>query len=319
MVGKELTRWLVHHDCPVVRLVRRPVKDKLSEIFWDPEKGELDGSKLVGFDAVIHLAGENVASGLWTSKKKQAIMDSRVKSTDLLVKTIESLKEKPKVFISSSGINIYGQNQDEDPPFTEDSPESGKDYLSDVVRKWESASKVLSMVDVRVCHLRFGAILSPTGGLLKKVLPIFKFAAGGRLGNGKQMMSWVSLNDVVKSIWHILNNAEVKGAVNVCSPETVSNKQFTKALAKAVGLPAIFPAPSFIINGIFGEMAENLMLVSIKCAPLKLVSSGFEFEHSDLRICLNDLLDSDVAEVVVTDKKDKDEGKDDKADEAEKK
>lgn len=319
MVGKELTRWLVHQDCPVVRLVRCPVKDKLSEIFWDPDKGELDASKLVGFDAVIHLAGENVASGLWTAKKKQAIMDSRVKSTELLVKTIESLKEKPKVFISSSGINIYGQNLADDPPFTEDSPETGKDYLSDVVRKWEGASKPLSKAGVRVCYLRFGAILSPKGGLLKKVIPVFKFAAGGRLGNGKQMMSWVSLNDVVKSIWHTLNNSEVQGAVNVCSPETVSNKQFTKALAKAVGLPAIFPSPSFVINGIFGEMAENLMLSSIKCAPLKLVSSGFEFEHSDLRICLNELLDSDVAETVVVDKKDKDDAKDDNAEEAEKK
>ena len=174
MLGTAMTKWLVRHDYPVVKLVRRPVKDKISEVYWDPIKKEIDYSKLLDFDAVIHLAGENVASGLWTVNKKKKIMDSRVLSTNFLVEIIEQMSVKPKVFISASGINIYG-NTSEDEPFTEKSPALGKDYLSKVVQKWEAAAESLKHKNIRTCHLRMGAVLSPTGGLMKKILPVFKF------------------------------------------------------------------------------------------------------------------------------------------------
>ena len=299
MLGTALTKWLVRQGYPVVKLVRRPVKDKICEVFWDPVKKEVDHSKLLDFDAVIHLAGENVASGLWTSGKKKKIMDSRVQSTEFLVEVIDKMAVKPKVFISASGINVYGNNSSEDEPFSEKSPALGKDYLSEVVKKWEAAAKPLKMKGIRTCHLRLGAVLSPTGGLLKKVLPIFKFGAGGRLGSGKQMMSWIDLEDAVGSVWHCLQTEEIEGAVNLVAPECVSNKAFTKALAKAVGMPAIIPTPEFILSGFLGDMAECLMLSSIKCAPLKLVENGYQFKYPTLRESLNFQLKSEVPEDVV--------------------
>ena len=292
MIGKALSEFLIRHECPVVKLVRKPVTNDVTEIFWDPEKGELDESKLKEFDAVIHLGGYSVAHKVWTSRIKKRILNSRVKSTRLLAEKLASLKTKPKVFVVASGMNVYGHTKDEEEPFTESSKLNGTDFLSEVVREWEDATKPASDAGIRVVNTRFSAVLGRRGGLLKKILPVFKMAAGGKLGNGKQIMSWVDLDDVIGVIWHCLQSETIEGPINVVAPNPVSNKEFTKALSKAVGLPAFIPVPEFIIKTVFAEMGEALMLSSIKCSSEKL--GDYEFKHPTIRESLNNQLGTSV-------------------------
>ena len=292
MVGSALSEFLIRHDCPVVKLVRRKVTNDITEIFWDPEKGELDESKLEEFDVVIHLGGFNIAKKIWTSRIKKKILESRVKSTALLADKISKLNNKPKVFITASGMNIYGYTEDGDEAFTESSKELGQDFLADVVRKWEGAAKPAADAGIRLIHARFSAVLGKEGGLLKKVLPIFRMAAGGRLGKGHQIMSWVDIDDAVGVLWHCLQEESISGPVNVASPNPVTNRAFTKALAKAVGLPAFLPMPEFLIKTFFAEMGEVLMLSSIKCESTKL--KEFKFKYPTIRESLNNQLGVDV-------------------------
>ncbi|MCM8524964.1 MAG: TIGR01777 family oxidoreductase [Lentisphaeraceae bacterium] len=292
MIGSSLSEFLIRHECPVVKLVRRKVSNDITEIYWDPEKGELDESKLEEFDAVIHLGGFNIAKKVWSSKVKKRILETRVKSTQLLAEKISKLKNKPKVFITASGMNIYGYTKGDAEPFTEKSKETGHDFLADVVRQWEAATKPAKDADIRVIHARFSAVLGKEGGLLKKVLPIFRMAAGGRLGKGHQIMSWVDIDDAVEILWHCLQNESISGPVNVASPNAVTNREFTKALAKAVGLPAFLPMPEFMIKTIFAEMGEVLMLSSIKCVSSKL--GDYEFKYPTIRESLNNQLGVNV-------------------------
>lgn len=285
MIGRALSEFLIRNECPVVKLVRRPVQNDITEIYWDPEKGELDEKKLGEFDAVIHLGGYNIAQKVWSSRVKKRILNSRVKSTELLASKLASLKSKPKTFIVASGMNVYGYTKEGDEAFTESSKLNGTDFLSSVVREWEAASKAASNAGIRVVNARFSAVLGKSGGLLKKMLPVFRMAAGGRLGNGKQIMSWVDLNDAVGIIWHCMQNEDIRGPVNVTAPNPLSNKEFTKALSKAVGLPAFLPVPEFIIKTVFAEMGEVLMLSSIKCASEKL--GDYEFKYPTVRESLN--------------------------------
>ena len=292
MVGKALSEFLIRNDCPVVKLVRRPVTNELTEIYWNPDKGELDESLLKEFDAVVHLGGFNVAKKVWTPRVKKTILESRVKSTKLLSEKLASVSDKPKVFITASGMNIYGYTTDPEKPFTENSPENGQDFLSDVVKEWEGATKAAKDAGIRVVHARFSAILGKSGGLIKKVLPIFRMAAGGKLGNGKQIMSWVDLDDAVGILWHCLQTEAIKGPVNVATENPITNKEFTKALAKAVGLPAFLPMPAFFVKTIFAEMGEVLMLSSISCKSSKL--DEYKFKFPTIRESLNNQLGANV-------------------------
>ena len=303
MVGKALASYLVDQECPVVKLVRQPVKDELTEIFWDIDQKKLDEKKLEGFDAVVHLGGANIANKAWTRKYKKLIMDSRVKSTELLVDRLSKLKKKPKVLIVASGLNIYGQTLKDAEPFSEFSAEKGTDFLADVVKEWEKAAKKATDAGIRVCFMRFGAVIGPGGGLLKTVLPIFRWAAGGKMGNGKQKLSWVGLEDAVAAIHHCIKDDTFNGPVNVCTENPVSNKEFTKAMAKAVGMPAFFPVPTFAVRTLFGEMGEILMLSSIAAAPEKLLKSGFEFSQPTMRECLNYQLKVDIEDPNASDTK----------------
>lgn len=297
MIGQALTTYFIQRDCPVVHLVRRPVKDELCEIFWDPLKGELDVKELEGFDVVINLAGLSII-GLWTPKRKRLLLESRVHGTSLLADKLSKIESKPAVFINASGINIYGRNTLEEEGFSEESTEDGKDYLARVIRRWEAAAQNLVDVGVRVCHLRMGAVLSPSGGMLGKMLKAFRLAAGGRIGKGAQALSWVSLEDVTEIIWHLIEREELEGPINVVAPEPVSNKEFTATLAKAVSMPAFFHIPAFLVRILLGEMGETLMLSSIKCQPKKLLDSGFEFKLGTLKECLASQLNVSFEEKV---------------------
>ena len=276
LVGSALTSFLTTGGHTVRRLVRREPKSA-DEFRWDPAAGKLDGNAVEGVDAVVHLAGEGIASGRWTKSQKERITKSRVEGTSLVVDAIRGAKEKPKTLLCASAIGWYGPRGDEE--ITEES-ETGGGFLSKVCRDWEAQSRRVD--DVRVARMRFGVILSPAGGALKKMLLPFKLGAGGRLGTGKQWMSWIALDDVVGAIHHVLFNEELNGVINFVAPNAVTNEEFTRVLAKVLGRPAFLPAPAFAVRLALGEMAEELLLTGQHVFPKKLEESGYEFAHPEL-------------------------------------
>lgn len=240
-----------------------------------------------GVHAVIHLAGENIAEGRWSPQKKAAIRDSRVGGTKALSDQIASAEEKPKVFISGSAIGFYGDRADES--LTEKSP-LGTGFLPEVCAEWEDQTKSASDAGVRTVHLRTGIVLSSQGGALKKMLPPFKMGGGGILGNGKQYMSWISIQDMVGAILHVLEQDEISGAVNMVSPNPHTNKVFTKVLGKVLKRPTIMPLPAFAARLMFGEMADALLLSSTRVLPNVLLETKYQFKHPDLESALRAVL-----------------------------
>lgn len=291
LVGKALVSFLEKADHEVFTLVRStPKSDK--EILWRvPESiqdpGFIEAAALEGFTAIIHLAGENIASKRWTKQQKQKIYDSRILGTKFLVNELLKLDKPPQVLISASATGFYGHS--EALHFTENSAH-GLGFLANTCLDWENAAKKAETKEIRVVNSRFGIILDPKSGALAKMLPIFSLGAGGILGNGRQWMSWISIDDVVKALYHCLIHENISGAVNLVSPEAVTNQEFTKTLAKVLKRPALFPAPAFALNLILGEMAEALLLSSARVEPKVLKNTGFKFEFSNLEEALRHLL-----------------------------
>ncbi|HYM19366.1 MAG TPA: TIGR01777 family oxidoreductase [Candidatus Kapabacteria bacterium] len=282
-IGSALTERLQSGGHNVVRLVRSP---SIPGIIWNPVKREIDSSRLEGFDAVVNLSGESI-NGRWTAKKKRAILESRIVTGEFLTELIGQMKQKPTAYISASAIGYYGNRGDEE--LTELSA-PGDDFLADVCIKWEAASKPMMNEGIRVVHIRNGLVLSPNGGALQKLLTPFKLGLGGPVGSGKQWWSWVGLDDLVRAYEFVITNANVSGAVNGVAPNTVRNKEFVKALGKALHRPVIFPLPSLAIKLGFGEMGESLLLGSQRVIPKVLMESGFEFTHSYLERCLSSMV-----------------------------
>ena len=276
LVGSQLHSMLTQQGHSVYRLSR----SKKAPICWDPERGEIDKSILEGFNAVIHLAGENIASGRWTAEKKARIRESRIKGTKLLSETLASLASPPEVLISASAIGFYGDRGDE--VLNEDSAR-GTGFLSELCEEWESATEAARERGIRVATLRIGVVLSSEGGALTKMLPPFQMGAGGRLGSGEQYMSWVSLNDLVGIVEHVLGHKELIGAINAVAPNPVRNKQFTSALGASLHRPTIFPVPEPVLNFLLGEMANELLLSSAKVQPKKLLDSHYVFQDPEIQ------------------------------------
>lgn len=294
MLGNALRYALVPRGHSWSMLVRRPVQDPDREVFWDIPGGKLDVNHLAGSHAVVHLAGENVGEGRWSAKKKQKILRSRIDSTKLLADSIAKMKLKPKVFVCASAIGIYPDQRklpdDEQGPLTEDSPH-GDGFLADVCKQWEAACKPIADQGIRVVNLRFGVILSPKGGALAKLLLPFKVGAGGKLGNGRQVMSWVSLPDAANAVIFALENESVEGPVNVVAPKPVTNEEFTKTLGSILVRPTFAAVPGFAAKLAFGQMADEMLLASQTVAPTKLKAAGFGFQHGDLEKALRAVLD----------------------------
>ena len=240
-----------------------------------------------GADAVVHLAGENIAAGRWTAEKKRKIKDSRVKGTAQLAKQITLSKEKPSVFICASAIGYYGEREDEK---LDESSEMGTGFLPEVCKEWEDASQPVEEAGVRTVRLRTGIVLSSDGGALQKMVTPFKLGGGGILGSGAQYMSWISLDDEVAIIRYLIDNPNISGAVNLVSPHPVRNKEFTKSLGKVLKRPTILPMPAFAARLLFGEMADALLLCSTQVYPGKLLQSGYEFKHPTLETALRSIL-----------------------------
>ena len=276
-----------HTVRPVVRSDGGP-----STVRWDPAAGTIDAGALAGVDAVVHLAGAGIGDKRWTDARKEVVLRSRVDGTTLLSRTIAGLDPKPAVLLSASGISVYGDRGDE--VQTEACP-SGSGFLAEVVDAWEASTAAASEAGIRVAHLRSAVVLDQGGGALAKQLPLFRFGLGGRLGSGEQWFPWISLDDEVGAITHLLTS-EVSGPVNLVAPEQVTNARFTEVLASVLGRPAILPIPRFGPSLLLGrELAEQLLFWSVRAAPEVLLADGYRFVHPTLEGSLRAVLDRPAA------------------------
>ena len=281
LIGSALVAVLEADGAEVTRLVRSTPKP--GEIEWHPNQDEMDPARLEGFDAVINLAGENVASGRWTDEQKKKIHDSRVNGTHLLSEAMAKLSKKPRVFLCASATGFYGDRDDE---VLDEHSDSGGGFLAGVCREWEMATEPAAAAGVRVVNLRFGVILSKNGGMLAKLLTPFKMGMGGKVGSGKQFISWVAIDDAVDAIKLALRDETFRGPVNVVSPNPVSNEVFTKTLGHVLSRPTALAMPAFAARLAFGEMADEMLLASQMVVPKRLNDAGFEFKYPELEPAL---------------------------------
>ncbi len=283
-IGSALVAALTAAGHQVTRLVRRPAG--AGEVRWDIEAGTIDAGGLEGHDAVVHLAGENIA-GRWSAAKKQRIRDSRVNGTRLLAEALAKLSRRPRTLICASAIGYYGNRGDE--KLRENSP-PGRGFLAESCVAWEAAAKPAADASLRVVHLRIGVVLHPAGGALKQMLLPFKLGLGGVVGSGQQYMSWIALDDLIGIFQHALANDSLRGPANSVAPNPVTNREFTKTLGNVLSRPTIFPMPAFAARLAFGEMADELLLSSTRVEPVRLSASGFRFAHPQLEPALRHLL-----------------------------
>ncbi len=285
LLGRAVSRLLSTSGHNVVPLLRqgRPGGRGLR---WDPDRGQIESTQLHNFDAVIHLAGENIA-GRWSEEKKRRIRDSRVKATRTLCQALARRPTPPRVLVAASGVNYYGDRGEE--LLTEDSP-PGEGFLPEVCVQWEAATQPAVEAGIRVVNLRFGMVLSTEGGALPKMLRPFRFGLGGPFGSGRQFMSWITLDDAVSIIRFAVEDEALQGPVNAVSPNPVPNREFARTLGAVLHRPALLPFPGFAARAVLGEMAEELLLSSIRAAPRRLEDAGYEFKWPDLRNALEAVL-----------------------------
>jgi hypothetical protein len=278
LIGSTLCRRLAQDGTRVLRLVRREARHA-DERSWDPDRGELAPAALDGVDALVHLGGESVAGGRWTSERKQRIRDSRLKSTALLADAFRRAAHPPRVFVCASAIGYYGNAARE--TFTEASP-AGAGFLPELCVEWERAAEPARDAGARLVHARIGIVLSRNGGALASLLPIFRLGLGGPVGNGRQWMSWINLHDVVEALGFALLRDELQGPVNLTAPSPATNAEFTRALARVLKRPAFFPVPAVMIRLLYGEMGARLIVEGNRVLPQRLLEAGFRFEHGTL-------------------------------------
>jgi uncharacterized protein (TIGR01777 family) len=286
-IGSALVSYLSQQGHRVTRLLRSQPRSGVDAVRWDPAAGLMEPRGLDGVEAVVHLAGESIASGRWTARKKAAIRDSRVLGTRRLCESLTRLTSPPKTVVCASAIGYYGHRGEE--WLTEESA-SGTGFLAEVCREWERAAEPALQRGVRVVHLRIGLVLSPSGGVLAKLLPLFRAGLGGPLGSGAQYMSWIALEDLLEVIQHALRMPGLRGAVNAVAPTPVTNRGFTRLLGCVLHRPAVLPAPSFALRLALGEMADELLLAGARVVPEKLLASGYPFRYPELEGALRHLL-----------------------------
>ena len=288
LIGSALVERLQREGHQVTRVVRH-ADPAPGEITWDPQRGRIDAVGLEGHDAIVHLAGESLM-GVWTREKMARIRESRVAGTRLLAGAIAGLQRKPAVLVSGSALGYYG-NRPFSEPVDETAPR-GTGFLAETAELWEQAAEPAARAGVRVAYARTSLVLSRRGGMLEVVLPIFRLGLGGQLGDGTQPWSWITLEDEVRAILHIIAHNELRGPVNLAAPGAVTNAEFTHALASALHRPALFKVPAFALRLVNEEFANDMMLGGVRMVPNKLLNSGFTFEHPDLRTALPALLES---------------------------
>ncbi len=281
LIGSAIVRALESHGHEIRPLVRRAAQTPL-EISWNPEQGTIDAARMNAADAVLHLAGENIAQR-WTPDVKRRIRDSRVQGTTLIAETLASLDAKPRVLVSGSAIGIYGDRGDET---LDESSAPGAGFLADVCREWEAATAAAADAGIRVVNVRTGLVLSSDGGALAKLLPLFRLGMGGKLGSGKQWMSWIALAEYVEAIGFLLRNDQLAGPFNLVAPNPVTNAEFTRVLGYVLGRPEFINVPRFALHLAMGEMADQTVLASQHVRPRKLLEAGFPFSYPTLESAL---------------------------------
>lgn len=290
-VGKAVVAALESDGHQVIRLVRAdpgraPAQGRDGTASWDPSSGAVDTARLQGIEAVVHLAGENVAGGRWHARRKAAIHESRGPATERLCRELAKLSPPPRVLVQASASGIYGDRGDE---WLDESSAAGTGFLADVATAWERASAPLAAVGTRVVHLRIGIVLDPEGGALARMRLPFRLGLGGRLGTGRQWMSWVTRSDLVRIVQFALQQPDLSGPVIATTPNPVTNAEFTRALGRALGRPAVLPAPAFALRLAFGEMAE-MLLIGQRQRPTRLRQAGFRFDWPELASAFGELL-----------------------------
>jgi hypothetical protein len=286
LIGSELIPFLTKKSYGVIRMVRKGHAAQ-GEICWDPASETLDITELERLDAVVHLAGENIASGRWTFEKKQRIRQSRIHGTRFLAQSLARLFDPPKVLISVSAVGYYGNRGDE---ILDEDSDPGTGFLADVCREWEAATAPASTRGIRVVTPRVGVLLSAYGGAIERMLPPFRMGIGGRIGNGRQYMSWIAVEDLLEIIDYAISNGSIHGPVNAVSPNPATNKEFTAAIGRVLQKPAFMVLPGFAARLAFGQMADDLLLASARVTPARLTESGYKFRFSELESALRHAL-----------------------------
>ncbi|MBT4525996.1 MAG: TIGR01777 family protein [Deltaproteobacteria bacterium] len=287
IIGSALIPFLTTGGHQVIRLVRNQAQANKKQIFWDPIKGEIDKANIGDIDVVIHLAGENIGEGRWTPLKKKRILDSRINSTKLLLDFMKELPSKPRVFLSASAIGYYGNRQDQ---FLTEEDHSGNDFISEVCHLWETEAMKAENISIRTCLLRIGVVLTPLGGALARLHGMFKIGLGAKLGQGDQYLSWIGMDDVLSSIYHLIYHEDINGPVNLVSPNPVTNKEFTNILAGILGTKANKSIPEWLIQKTFGQLGDEIVLSSTKVIPQILSSHQYHFIHDNLKDYLTEQL-----------------------------
>jgi len=286
LVGQALSSFLQVSGHQVLSLTRRKPQGS-QEILWAPEEPFKDVSALEGFDAVIHLAGENISGSRWTQEVKERLYSSRVLSTKHLVEAFSRLKNPPKTFICASAVGFYGDRGDE---ILTETSSAGSNFLAKICTDWEAEAARATSLQIRSAQMRIGVVLSPAGGALEKMLPPFKLGLGGSLGSGTQFMSWIGLDDLIYSIAFVLGHSDLSGPINAVAPEACDFKSFARSLAQALHRPMGPSVPAFALKALAGELAEQLLLASIRVRPKKLLEAGFQFSQKDLLGAFHHLL-----------------------------
>jgi uncharacterized protein (TIGR01777 family) len=284
-IGSRVVAALARQRHEIYRLTRGPLAPDDPRLFyWDVERGEMDPQALEGVELVIHLAGQNLAAKRWTPAFKAQLLDSRVKSTRLLLDAISELSVKPRAFIAAGATGFYGNRGAEE---LNEGSNGGSDFLAQLCQAWEGESARARDQGLRLVQMRFGVVLGREGGVLARMILPFKLGVGGKVGSGRQVYSWITIDDLVKAVLFFVDHPETSGIYNCVSPNPVTNAQFTASLGRAVGRPAWIPMPAFAARLAFGEMADALLLGGQKVSPQRLKAAGFQWEHPFIGEALN--------------------------------
>ena len=276
-IGRKLSDYLRSQGCKVIGITRHPKTNR--DIAWNPEKRQLDVRRLEGIDVIVNLAGASIASGRWTETKKRDLRISRIESLLTLKKAISRMKRRPSLLISASGIGYYGRDKEE---LANEETAAGQGFLAELCVEWEAAARDIEELVDRVVVARTGMVLDASGGALRKMLPAFSFGFGGRLGSGRQWMSWIGIEDWIRAIDFVSDSPDSEGVFNMCVENPVRNLEFTKMLGRILKRPAIFPVPGILLKLVLGEMAEEMLLSSSHAIPERLAKRGFEFAFPEL-------------------------------------